>query len=127
MLRVGMLAAAATLAFGLSLGSVGDASAADAAAGKKIYDTNCLSCHGPAGKGDGPVGAALNPKPRDFSAAQFKFDANKDGKPGTDADLTMVIQKGAGAFGGSPLMAPWPTLKPEEVANVIAFVRSLKK
>jgi mono/diheme cytochrome c family protein len=127
MLRVGMLAAAATLAFGLSLGSVGAASAADAAAGKKVYDTNCLSCHGPAGKGDGPVGAALNPKPRDFSAGQFKFDANKDGKPGTDADLTMVIQKGAGAFGGSPLMAPWPTLKPEEVANVIAFIRSLKK
>jgi mono/diheme cytochrome c family protein len=127
MLRVGMLAAAATLAFGLSLGSVGAASAADAAAGKKIYDTNCLSCHGPTGKGDGPVGSALNPRPRDFSTAQFKFDANKDGKPGTDADLTMVIQKGAGAFGGSPLMAPWPTLKPEEVANVIAFIRTLKK
>jgi mono/diheme cytochrome c family protein len=127
MLRAGMMVAAAALAVGLSLGAADAAQAADAAAGKKIYDTNCMSCHGPAGKGDGPVGAALNPKPRDFSAGQFKFDADKDGKPGTDADLTQVIQKGAAAFGGSPLMAPWPTLKAEEVANVIAFVRSLKK
>jgi mono/diheme cytochrome c family protein len=121
------MVAAAALAVGLSLGAANAASAADAAAGKKIYDTNCMSCHGPAGKGDGPVGAALNPKPRDFSTGQFKFDADKDGKPGTDADLTLVIQKGAAAYGGSALMAPWPTLKPEEVANVIAFVRSLKK
>jgi mono/diheme cytochrome c family protein len=127
MLRAGTMVAAAALAVGLSLGAADAAQAADAAAGKKTYDTNCMSCHGPAGKGDGPVGAALNPKPRDFSAGQFKLDADKDGKPGTDADLTLVIQKGAAAFGGSPLMAPWPTLKPEEVANVIAFVRSLKK
>ncbi len=127
MLRAGTMVAAAALAVGLSLGAANAASAADAAAGKKIYDTNCMSCHGPAGKGDGPVGAALNPKPRDFSAGQFKFDADKDGKPGTDADLTLVIQKGAAAYGGSALMAPWPTLKPEDVANVIAFVRSLKK
>ena len=128
MLRVGItIVAVAGLAFGLSLAQVDAARAADAAAGKKIYETNCMSCHGPAGKGDGPVGAALNPKPRDFSAGQFKFDPNKDGKTGTDADLTQVIQKGAGAFGGSPLMAPWPTLKPDEIANVIAYIRTLKK
>lgn len=127
MLRAGTMVAAAALAVGFSLGAANAAAAADAAAGKKIYDTNCMSCHGPAGKGDGPVGAALNPKPRDFSTGQFKFDADKDGKPGSDADLTLVIQKGAAAYGGSALMAPWPTLKPEEVANVIAFVRSLKK
>jgi mono/diheme cytochrome c family protein len=128
MLRVGIASVAgAALAFGLTLARVDVAQAADAAAGKKIYDVNCLSCHGPAGKGDGPVGAALNPKPRDFSAGAFKFDADKDGKPGSDADLTLVVQKGAAAFGGSPLMAPWATLKPDEVANVIAFIRTLKK
>ena len=87
----------------------------------------CASCHGTSGKGDGPVGAALQPPPRDFSTGDFKYDADKDGTPGTDADLKGVITQGAAAFGGSPLMAPWPTLSEDDVANVIAHIRSLKE
>jgi mono/diheme cytochrome c family protein len=120
------LAAVAALGFGLAF-APSDASAQDAAAGKTVYTTNCFSCHGATGKGDGPVGAALNPKPRDFSTGDFKFDANKDGTPGEDADLTLVIKTGAAAYGGSPLMAPWPTLSDADVANVIAYIRSLKQ
>jgi len=101
--------------------------AADAAAGKTTFDTNCASCHGVSGKGDGPVGAALQPPPRDFTVGDFKFDTNGDGKPGTDEDLQQVISQGAAAFGGSPLMAPWPTLSDDDVANVIAHIRSLKQ
>ncbi|MCG8590019.1 MAG: cytochrome c [Proteobacteria bacterium] len=111
----------------LALWIPASASAGDAAAGKPLFDANCSSCHGMTGKGDGPVGAALDPKPRDFSAGDFKLDADKDGKSGTDADLAAIIKQGAGAFGGSPLMAPWPTLSDAEVANVIAYVRSLKQ
>jgi mono/diheme cytochrome c family protein len=103
------------------------ANAGDAAAGKTLYDTNCMSCHGMTGKGDGPVGAVLTPRPRDFSTAEFKFDTDGDGTPGSDADLTGVIKKGASAFGGSPLMAPWPSLSDDEIANLIAFIRSLKQ
>lgn len=101
--------------------------AGDAAAGKAVYDINCIACHGPTGKGDGPVGAALNPPPRDFSVGEFKFDADGDGSAGTDADLTAVIQNGAGKFGGSPLMAPWGHLPAEDISNLIAFIRSLKQ
>jgi hypothetical protein len=32
-----------------------------------IYQTRCIGCHGPGGKGDGPIGMALNPRPRDLS------------------------------------------------------------
>ncbi len=105
----------------------GAAPAADAAAGKATFELNCVSCHGVSGKGDGPVGAVLQPPPRDFSQGDFKFDTDGDGKPGTDADLKAVIAQGAAAFGGSPLMAPWPTLSDDDVANVIAHIRSLKE
>jgi high-affinity iron transporter len=35
--------------------------------GRQLYLGNgCATCHGPLGHGDGPVGRALTPKPRDF-------------------------------------------------------------
>ena len=102
--------------------------AGDPAKGKVIFTTNCASCHGESGKGDGPVGVALNPHPRDFTKAEFKFDAAKDGKPGSDAALTNVIKNGAGAYGGSPLMAPWGgTLSDADIQNVIAYIRTFHK
>ena len=66
----------------------------------------CATCHGETGKGDGPGAQGMQPSPRDFSKGEFKFDANKNGKTGEDADLKGVISKGAAEFGGSPLMAP---------------------
>ncbi len=126
MLRTLIFAAAAALIATVVAPSSGLA-AGDVAAGKASYETNCLSCHGPTGKGDGPVGAVLNPKPRDFSAGDFKFDTDGDGTAGSDEDLQQVIQQGAGSFGGSPLMAPWPSLSDAELANLIAYIRSLKQ
>jgi mono/diheme cytochrome c family protein len=96
-------------------------------AGKATFMVNCASCHGETGKGDGPVGVALQPPPRDLSQGEFMFDTDGDGAKGSDADLTNVIKNGAAKYGGSPLMAPWPTLKDEDVANLIAFLRTLKQ
>ena len=128
MIRVckGLHAAIIALATG-SLLSPALALAGDAAAGKKVYEVNCVACHGTTGKGDGPVGAALNPKPRDFSTAEFKFDTNGDGKVGTDEDLAAVIKNGGGKYGGSPLMAPWGYLPDSDIQNLIAYIRSLKQ
>lgn len=36
------------------------------ALGQKIYQAECLVCHGARGRGDGPGSVALNPKPADF-------------------------------------------------------------
>ena len=38
------------------------------ALGQKLYTANCMTCHGPSGKGDGPGGAALEKKPADLGA-----------------------------------------------------------
>lgn len=116
------LAALVTLAIPGSALAAGDADA-----GKITYMTNCQSCHGDTGKGDGPVGAVLQPSPRDFSMGDFKFDTDDDGKSGTDADLANVIKKGGLAYGGSPLMAAWPALSDGDVDNLVAFIRSLKQ
>ena len=101
--------------------------AGDPAAGKKNFDMLCFTCHGSTGKGDGPAGAVLNPPPRDFTKGVFKFDANKDGKPGEDADLKLVIKNGAGAYGGNPAMAPWGHLPDKDIDDLIAYIRTLKK
>lgn len=39
------------------------------ARGREVYQTNCTSCHGSAGRGDGPVSAALTPRPPDLADA----------------------------------------------------------
>ena len=126
MLRKLIFAAAAAV-FAAVFAPTSTLAAGDAAAGKASYETNCMSCHGTTGKGDGPVGAVLNPSPRDFSTGDFKFDTNGDGSPGGDADLKGVIQNGAGSYGGTPLMAPWPSLSDSEIANLIAYIRTLKQ
>ena len=35
-------------------------------AGREIYEAECASCHGPAGRGDGPLAATLDPPPLDL-------------------------------------------------------------
>jgi mono/diheme cytochrome c family protein len=98
--------------------------AGDAARGKTLFETNCLSCHGAEGKGNGPVGMALTPPPRDFTKGEFKFDTDKDGKTGTDTDLFNVITNGAAAYGGSAMMAPWGHLPEQDRQDLIAYIRT---
>ena len=105
--------------------------ATDVAAGKAKFQALCVSCHGEGGKGDGPTGKALaaagQPAPRDFTIGEFVLDTDKDGKTGSDADLKAVITNGALVYGGSPLMAPIQGLSDADIANMIAFIRSLKQ
>lgn len=95
--------------------------AQDAGKGKTAFDQYCASCHGSTGKGDGPAGAALNPKPKDLSTPGYVKGLKDD-------YLTKLIKEGGQAVGKSPLMPPWGSaLKDEDVKNVIAYVRSLGK
>jgi len=111
----------------IAIAAPGIALAQDVEKGKQLFITNCASCHGNGGKGDGPVGKVLQPPPRDFTVGDFKFDTDGDGKAGEDADLMNVLKKGAGAYGGSQMMAPWPALNDEQLNDIIAYIRSLKQ
>jgi mono/diheme cytochrome c family protein len=91
------------------------------AKGKEIYVKQCAGCHGPAGKGDGPAAAAINPKPTDFTNKTHMTMLK-------DQYLFDLIQKGGAATGKSPLMTPFGSkLKDGEIQDVIAYVRSLAK
>src|SRR6266545_5404039 len=46
-------------------------------AGKQVFEKECLSCHGPTGKGDGSKAAQLKVQPHDLSAPQIA--AQSDG------------------------------------------------
>jgi cytochrome c oxidase cbb3-type subunit 2 len=115
------------LALVIAIAPIASLAAGDLAAGKKVFADNCALCHGEKGLGDGPGAANYPVRPRDFTKGEFKYDANKDGKSGEDADLKLIITNGAAAYGGDQLMAPWGAiLKPTDIDNVIAVIRSLK-
>jgi high-affinity iron transporter len=38
--------------------------------GKKLFQANCMACHGAEGRGDGPAGKGLEPKPANFHNAE---------------------------------------------------------
>src|SRR6185312_2108274 len=43
-----------------------------AAAGKKVYTTYCVPCHGDKGRGDGLAAGGLNPKPANHTSEKFQ-------------------------------------------------------
>ena len=82
--------------------------------GAKIFKTNCETCHGPQGHGDGPAGAALDPRPKDLSELQ---------KVAGDYYLFWRISEGKE---GTSMVAWKRILAEEQIWQVISFIRSLK-
>lgn len=86
--------------------------------GAELYQTNCASCHGPAGLGDGPAGLALNPKPRNLTAtAEYKLGKG-------DLGIYRTVKYGSDGTG----MTPWEgRMTDEECWKVTNYVRCLQK
>lgn len=75
------------------------------------YKAKCASCHGPDGRGETTAGKTM--KVKDF--------ASEDVKKMTDAELTDTIAKGKGK------MPAYKTMTPDQVKDLVAFVRALGK
>jgi mono/diheme cytochrome c family protein len=80
---------------------------------KKTVETNCVPCHGPGGKGDGPAAAALPQKPADWTSAKVQSE--------TDGELFWKISEGRGP------MPPWKSLPEKDRWEVVNYIRTLKK
>lgn len=85
------------------------------AKGKELFDANCTSCHGDNGMGDGPAGVALNPKPRNFHAA----DGWTNGR--TIDAMYKTLQEGIITKG----MAAYEYLPPADRFDIIHYIRTL--
>ena len=85
------------------------------AAGQALFATHCASCHGQTGKGDGPVGLALNPRPANLTQHAIAGVH-------TDSQLFEWITNG---FPGSQMPAFKSTLSDTDRWNLVNFIRSL--
>jgi len=97
-------------------------------AGKRVYFTKCVWCHGVDGAGDGPAADRLWPRPRNFNQGTFKIRHTASGElplfhyqkqaPGQN-DLFETVTHG---LPGSA-MPPWDGILTEEQRlQVLAFV-----
>ena len=84
------------------------------AVGERVVKERCVLCHGESGKGDGPGGATLNPKPRNWT--DHKYMSTR-----TDEDLYNVIFNGKGAM---PTWGKTGILTPSEIRSAILKVRT---
>ena len=83
------------------------------AAGRAIYQERCLPCHGPRGRGDGPAGAALDPRPADLLLHVPQH---------TDGELFYFVSRG---IPGSAMPA-WRTVLTEaERWQVVQYLREI--
>src|SRR5689334_7582374 len=87
----------------------------DLAAGARLYSANCASCHGSHGMGDGPAGAALNPKP----------PAIGSGKAMHDVAPAMMFRKVSVGVAGTAMVGFAPAMTAEQRWNVVMYLSSL--
>ena len=84
------------------------------AQGKKLYEQNCVTCHGPKGDGKGQLGTALKPPPRDFNIPFKQWTYSK----GDLKKVFEVITKGI----PNTSMVKWDQLSEQERWAMVYFV-----
>ncbi len=89
-------------------------------AGKRVYFTKCVWCHGVDGSGDGPAADRLWPRPRNFNQGTFKIRHTASGElPLPNLDLFQTVTHG---LPGSAMPSWEGILSEEQKRQVISFV-----
>ncbi|MDP2620177.1 MAG: cbb3-type cytochrome c oxidase subunit II [Hyphomicrobiales bacterium] len=87
--------------------------------GKEVYERRCLGCHGVSGNGNGPAATFMyKQRPRDFTAAVFKFRLTRQPLP-TDGDLLRTITRGV----RGTAMPAWHELPINDRLAVIQYIK----
>jgi mono/diheme cytochrome c family protein len=96
--------------------------AQDIEAGKRVYFTKCVWCHGVDGAGDGPSADRLWPRPRNFNQGTFKIRHTASGE--LPLPLTDLFQTVTHGLPGSAMPSWEGILSEDQRRQVIAFVTS---
>jgi mono/diheme cytochrome c family protein len=99
----------------LSISVISTATAGDAKAGRALFQSNCMACHGVNADGKGPAAMALQPPPTDFTAAAYWAGE-------ADEDIKNAIRTGSP---GTSMMG-FSQLSDEQIGNIIAFLKTKK-
>ena len=79
--------------------------------GRTVYTQQCASCHGQEGRGDGSAARFLDPKPRDFTAAQWEHASE-----GPVEAIAAVVANGI----DDTAMTPFSDVLSEDQINAVA-------
>ncbi len=90
--------------------------------GRAAYERKCAACHGVLGDGEGEAAYLLFPKPRDFTAGQYRLASTWEGIP-TDEDLFRTISRG---MPGSA-MPSWAHLSEEARWGLVHYIKSFSR
>lgn len=97
------------------------ANAANVKAGETLYQQTaqplaCMNCHGVKGDGQGPMGAALDPRPRNFTCGETMRDIS-------DGQMYWIIKNGSAGTG----MMAFSGMPDEQIWQLIHYLRTLAK
>ncbi len=87
--------------------------AADADAGKAVFAKKCRTCHGAEGQGNPGMAKVLK--------VEIKHLGSEEIQAKSDDDIKKSITEGVGK------MKPVKDLSDDDVANIVAFVRTIKE
>lgn len=85
--------------------------------GAIVFEKYCQLCHGVTAEGNGRAAKLYDPKPANLVTSD-KNDQYKE----------MIIRRGGEGMGRSKFMPPWgKELTDEQVSDVVAFLRTIKR
>ena len=87
------------------------------AIGQQVFEEDCVTCHGSAGRGDGPSASGLSVPPADFGSGHLDIH--------TDGDVFYWIQNGLPRV-DSPMPAFKGELTEDETWHLVNYVRRLR-
>lgn len=91
--------------------------------GKKIFQKNCIQCHGLNGNADTRLGHLLSTPPANFSDPTYRDSRGKKLSAYTDEELQSKIKYGS----KGTAMPSWKSkLSDDEIASVLYYVRSFE-
>jgi mono/diheme cytochrome c family protein len=117
MRKVSIFAIAAVLSGAGAMSSRNLGLAADLSAARDNFQAQCAKCHGESGHGDGPAGASLPVRPRNFADCSRMAHES-------DQRIFTTIKSGGTSVGLSKEMPPWnEAFDDGEINGLVNYVR----